>query len=179
MKRVVWTMFVSLDGVVENPAWSMPYWNDGIAAFKQEEQDMCDTLLLGRVTYEGFAAAWPGRTDDGADWMNGTPKLVATTTLREAAWSNSSIIREDVQQAVRALKQQAGKDILIYGSATLARALMVRDLIDEYRMLVYPVVVGAGSRMFEGVNAQANLRLARSQTFSSGAVGLIYVPDRA
>jgi len=177
MRNVVVTEFMSLDGVMEEPAWTAPYWNDDIAKFKGEEQDTSDALLLGRVTYQGFAAAWPESTDEGADWMNNVPKYVVSTTLDTAEWNNSTLINDHIVDELTNLKQQDGQDLLVYGSATLVQTLMQHDLVDRYRLLVYPVVVGQGKRLFsEGTTA--TLKLVESQSFSSGVVALVYEPDR-
>jgi dihydrofolate reductase len=146
MRKIILTEFLSLDGVMENPAWTMPYWNDEIAKFKYDELFASGILLLGRVTYQGFAAAWPSRTDEQgfADRMNNLPKVVVSTTLKELAWNNSSLVKDNVVEEVTRLKQQSGQDILIGGSCILANTLMLHDLIDEYRLLVYPLVVGKG-----------------------------------
>ncbi len=178
MRQLVITEFMSLDGVIENPGWTMPYWSDEIAAFKGEETLSSDALLLGRVTYEGFASAWPQRTDDGAEYFNGVRKYVVSTTLRRADWSNSVLISDDVVNAITELKQQDGQDIMVHGSANLAQTLMEHRLVDRYRLLLYPVVLGSGQRLFrEGI--PGNLKLISAQPFSTGVVGLIYEPDRA
>ncbi|HEY9608487.1 dihydrofolate reductase family protein [Allocoleopsis sp.] len=177
MRQVVVTEFLSLDGVIEEPAWSAPYWNDDIAKFKGLEQDTSDTLLLGRVTYQGFAAAWPQNTDEGADYMNNVGKYVVSTTLDKVEWNNSTLIKDNIVEELTKLKQQDGQDILVYGSATLVQTLIGHDLVDRYRLLVYPVVVGKGKRLFkEGITA--TLKLLESQSFSSGVVALVYEPDR-
>ena len=171
-------MFVSLDGVVESPEkWSFPFWNDEIGKFKQNETFASDALLLGRVTYEGFAAAWPGRKDpEGfADRFNSMPKYVASTTLKKLGWNNSHLIRGDVPREVAKLKRGPGQDIVIHGSPGLVRSLMPHSLIDEYRLLVYPIVLGKGRRLFDEGSA-ANLRLSESQVFDTGVVKLIYRP---
>jgi dihydrofolate reductase len=182
MSELAATLFVSLDGVVESPEkWSFPFWDDAIAKFKLEETFASDALLLGRVTYEGFAASWPGRKDpDGfADRFNSMPKYVASKTLKKLEWTNSHLIKGDVASAVAKLKQQPGQDIVIHGSPTLVRSLMPHDLIDEYRLLVYPVVLGHGKRLFDDAS-QANLKLAESRSFSKGVVKLVYRrPDEA
>jgi dihydrofolate reductase len=116
MRKVVVTEFMSLDGVMEEPAWTAPYWNDEIAAFKGEETNASDALLLGRVTYGGFAEAWPGRTDEGADYFNGVRKYVVSTTLDKAEWNNSTLIKDDVVEEITKLKQQDGRDITVHGS---------------------------------------------------------------
>jgi dihydrofolate reductase len=177
MRKVVVTEFISLDGVIEEPAWTAPYWNDEIAKFKGDEQDSSDALLLGRVTYQGFAAAWPESTEEGADFMNNVPKYVVSTTLDEAEWNNSTLIKDNFVEEITNLKQQDGQDILVYGSATLVQTLMQHDLVDRYRLLVYPVVVGRGKRLFEE-GIPAPLKLLESKSFSSGVVALVYEPDR-
>jgi len=177
-RRLAATLFVSLDGVVESPEkWSFPYWNDEIGKFKLEEVLATDALLLGRVTYEGFAAAWPGRKDaEGfADRFNTMPKYVASRTLKELEWNNSHLLGGDLAREVSKLKRQPGRDIVIHGSPGLIRSLLPHDLIDEYRLLVYPVVLGRGKRLFDE-KSQANLRLAESMTFGTGVVKLVYRP---
>lgn len=169
------TLFMSLDGVVESPdKWSFPFWSDETQKFKLEEVRATDALLLGRVTYEGFPAAWPGRKDpDGfADRFNSIPKFVASKTLKKLEWNNSHLIKGDLAGEVSKLKQQPGQDIVIHGSPTLIRALMPHDLIDEYRLLVYPLVLGRGKRLFDE-SSQAKLKLAESQAFSKGVVKLV------
>ncbi|MEP7188862.1 MAG: dihydrofolate reductase family protein [Roseiflexaceae bacterium] len=175
MRRVVVTEFVSLDGVIENPAWTAPYWNDEIAKFKADEMLASDALLLGRVTYEGFAAAWPGRTDEGADQMNNLPKYVVSTTLDKLEWNNSRLIKGNVVEELTKLKQQDGRDLLVYGSATLVQTLIQHDLVDRYRLLIYPVVVGKGKRLFKE-DTIATLKLLEAQSLNSGVVALIYQP---
>lgn len=177
MRNIVVTEFLSLDGVMEAPAWTMAYWADDIAAFKGDEQNTSDALLLGRVTYQGFAAAWPESQDEGADYMNNIPKYVVSTTLDTAEWNNSTLIRSNIAETITQLKQQEGQDILVYGSATLVQTLMQQDLVDRYRLLVYPVVVGSGKRLFQE-GTPATLKLLESQSFSSGVVSLVYEPDR-
>jgi len=178
MRKVVVTEFMALDGVVEEPAWTFPYWNDEIAKFKGEESSASDALLLGRVTYQGFAAAWPQSDDEGADYFNSVRKYVVSTTLEEPLeWNNSTLIKDDIVAELTELKQQDGQDITVHGSATLAQTLVEHDLVDRYRLLVYPVVVGKGKRLFqEGI--RATLKLLESQSFSSGVVSLIYEPER-
>ena len=176
MRKIIVTEFLSLDGVMEEPAWTAPYWNDAIAKFKGDEQDTSDTLLLGRVTYQGFAAAWPKSEDEGADYMNNIPKYVVSTTLDKAEWNNSTIISSNVVKEITQLKQQNGQDLLVYGSATLVQTLMQHDLVDRYRLLVYPVVVGKGKRLFQE-GTPATLKLLESQSFSSGVVALVYEPE--
>ncbi len=177
MRKLVVTEFMALDGVIEDPAWTFKYWNDETANFKNEESLASDALLLGRVTYQGFAAAWPESEDDGAEYFNGVRKYVVSTTLDTAEWHNSTLIKANVVEAITRLKQQDGKDIMVHGSATLVQTLIEHDLVDRYRLLVYPVVIGAGKRLFKE-GATATLKLVESQSFSSGVVALIYEPAR-
>lgn len=176
MREVVVTEFVSLDGVMEEPAWTAPYWNDEIAKFKTDEMLASDALLLGRVTYQGFAAAWPESKDEGAERMNSIPKYVVSTTLDKVEWNNSRLIKGDIVGEITKLKQQNGQDILVYGSAALLQTLMKHDLVDRYRLLVYPVVVGKGKRLFQE-DTTSKLNLVSAQSFSSGVTGLVYEPD--
>jgi dihydrofolate reductase len=177
MRKVVVTEFLSLDGVMEEPAWTAPYWNDEIAKFKGNEQDTSDVLLLGRMTYQGFAAAWPKSKDEGADYMNNVPKYVVSTTLDSLEWNNSTLIKDNIVEEITKLKQQAGQDILVYGSATLVHTLIQYDLVDRYRLLIYPVVVGKGKRLFKN-GTTVTLKLLESQCLSSGILALVYEPDR-
>ena len=173
------TLFMTLDGVVEAPdKWSFPFWSDETGKFKSDELRATDALLLGRVTYEGFAAAWPGRKDEEgfADRFNSMPKYVASKTLKKLEWNNSHLIKGDLAAEVSKLKQQPGHDIVIHGSPTLIRSLLPHDLIDEYRLLVYPIVLGRGKRLFDEAS-QAKLKLAESETFSKGVVKLVYRRD--
>ena len=175
------TLFMTLDGVVEAPdKWSFPFWSDETGKFKLDELRATDALLLGRVTYEGFAAAWPGRKDEEgfADRFNSMPKYVASKTLKKLEWNNSHLIKGDLAAEVSKLKQQPGQDIVIHGSPTLIRSLLPHDLIDEYRLLVYPIVLGRGKRLFDEAS-QAKLKLAESETFSKGVVKLVYRRDDA
>ena len=178
MRKVVVTEFISLDGVIEEPRWTFKYWNDEIANFKGDESSASDALLLGRVTYQGFAAAWPQSKDEGADYFNSVRKYVVSKTLEEPLeWKNSTLIKDNIVEELIKLKQQDGKDIVVHGSGTLMQTLMQDDLVDRYRLLVYPVVVGKGKRLFEE-GIPATLELLGSQSFSSGVVALVYEPDR-
>ncbi len=186
MRKLVVSEYVSVDGVIEDPGgaekfthggWTIPYWNDEIGKFKFDELFASDALLLGRVTYQGFAAAWPSMTDEAgfADRMNNLPKYVVSKILSEAKWKNSKLIKDHVAEEVSRLKQEPGRDILIYGSAALVQSLMRHDLIDEYQLLVYPVALGSGKRIF---GDRSNLKLVRTKQFSSGVVALHYQPER-
>jgi dihydrofolate reductase len=166
---------------MEDPSWTGPFWNDELATYQRDQLFRSDALLLGRVTYQGFAAAWPSMEATEGDFavrMNTLPKHVASTTLHELEW-NASPIEGDVAAAVTKLKQQPGEDILIYGSGELVRTLTEHDLIDGYRLMVHPVVVGSGKRLFDGVSDAPPLKLTDTVTFSSGVVALTYEPARS
>jgi dihydrofolate reductase len=179
MRKIVVAEFLSLDGVMEEPAWTAPYWNDEIAKFKYDELFSSDAHLLGRVTYQGFAAAWPSRTDEQgfADRMNNLPKYVVSTTLKTVEWNNSHLIKKNVADEVSKLKHPPGQDILVAGSATLVNMLVEHDLIDEYHLLIYPVVLGNGKRLFKD-GSKTILKLVETKSFSSGVVAHIYQPER-
>jgi dihydrofolate reductase len=181
MRKIVVTEFLSLDGVMEEPgSWSFPYWNDEIGKFKYDELFASDAHLLGRVTYQGFAAAWPSRKDEQgfADRMNGLPKHVVSTKLENAEWNNSHLIKENVAEEVSTLKQQPGQDILVAGSATLVKTLVEHDLIDEFHLLVYPLVLGSGKRLFKDLAKPVDLKLLETRSFPTGVVLLSYGPER-
>jgi dihydrofolate reductase len=173
-------MYVSLDGVTEDPAWTAPYWSDALGVYQRDQLFASDALLLGRVTYEGFAASWPSMEDEEGDFaerMNALPKYVATRTLENLDW-NATAIQGDVTRTVPELKQQSGKDILIYGSGGLVQTLMAHDLIDEYRLILHPVVVGKGKKLFPDDAKAPTLRLRDVVQFDTGVVSLVYEPKR-
>lgn len=179
MRNIIVTEFLSLDGVMENPMWTFKYWNDEIAQFKAEETTANDVLLLGRVTYQGFAASWPQRTDEasGGVYFNGVRKYVVSNTLDNVEWNNSVLVKGDAVAEITKLKQQDGENLVVHGSATLAQTLIQHDLVDRYRLLVYPLVLGKGKRLFEeGITA--TLKLVETRPFSSGVTALIYEPER-
>jgi dihydrofolate reductase len=179
MRKVIVSEFVSLDGVVEDPKWTFQFGSDEQEEFKLDELAAADALLLGRVTYEGFAAAWPSATDEEgyADRMNGYPKHVVSTTQEEPLeWNNSTLIKGDVAEEVSKLKEQPGKDILVFGSADLVNTLMKHGLVDEYRLMVFPIVLGSGKRLFgDGLDTTV-LELVDTKAFDSGVVVLTYRP---
>src|SRR6266566_7611314 len=158
MGRIVVTEFVSLDGVMEDPGGSENFgqggWSFKISRgdegdkFKLDEALSSEALLLGRVTYEGFAAAWPSREGEFADKFNSMPKYVVSSTLDEPEWNNSTVLKGDVAEAVSKLKQEQDGDIVVHGSGRLVQALLEHDLIDELRLMVFPVVLGSGKRLF-------------------------------
>ena len=174
MSNVIAAEYLTPDGVMENPAWTAPYFNDELGEFQSELMTACDALLLGRVTYEAFAAAWPNMPDaPGADRMNRMPKYVASRTLQTAGW-NAQIIEGDVAAAVARLRQEPGQNLLIYGSGQLVEALRQHGLIDEYRLMVFPVVLGSGKRLF--ATAPTDFKLKSSHTTSTGVLVLTYQP---
>ncbi|WP_406088462.1 dihydrofolate reductase family protein [Kitasatospora purpeofusca] len=176
-RRIVTGLFISLDGVVEAPeTWHFPYMNDEMGAAIGQMYAEADTLLLGRRTYESFAAVWPHQEGEMADAINGIRKLVASTTLTGADWNNSEIIEGDVVAAVKELKEQPGGTINLTGSISLTRALLAAGLVDELRLLVHPIVRGSGLRLFAEGSDQVPLRLTRSATFSTGVLDLSYRP---
>jgi dihydrofolate reductase len=179
MGKVVAAEYVSVDGVMEEPAWTGPFWNDELAKAQYDLLFASDALLLGRVTYQGFAAAWPTMEGTGefGERMNSLPKHVASTTLDAMEW-NATRIEGDVPDAVARLKEQPG-NLLIYGSADLVNALLQRGLIDEYRLMLHPVVVGKGKRLFkDGIDTTA-LKLVDTKTTATGVVILTYEPARS
>jgi dihydrofolate reductase len=175
MRTLKLAMYVSLDGVVEDPAWTGPFWSDELSNLQADYLYASDALLLGRVTYEGFAAAWPTMEESTGDFgkkMNSMPKYVASNTLQEAEW-NASIIKGDLATEVANLKEQPGGDLLIYGSGNTVDQLTRLGLIDEYRLMTHPVLVGSGKRLFTE-STQTTLRLRDCTTTSTGVVVATY-----
>ena len=181
MRKLIVNEMLTLDGVMESPEkWSAPYQNDEIAKVNQAGMRASDATLLGRVTYEIFAAFWPHQTDDKTgikDYLNNVPKFVVSSTLKKADWVNTTILSGLLVEEITKLKQQPGKDIVVTGSATLAQSLMQADLVDEYSLLVFPIVLGSGKRLFKDGD-QTNLKLVESKVFSSGVALLRYQPDK-
>lgn len=180
MRKVTAGLLVSLDGVVESPEkWQLPYFNDEMGEAIGAAMAAADAMLLGRVTYQEFASSWSGVSSEDqpfADYMNNTPKYVVSTTLEEVEWNNSTLIKGNVAEEITRLKQQPGKNIGITGSATLVQSLLQDDLLDELGLMVHPVVVGSGKRLFEGGGDPKGLKLVDSKTFSTGVVYLTYQP---
>ena len=179
--RLVATEYVSLDGVFEEPGrWSGPWFDDEAGAFKFDELQAADALLLGRKTYEGFAAAWPTMREETGEFgvkMNTMPKFVVSATLTAPEWSGSEVVTGDVVEAVRELKGRPGGDLLLSGSAQLFNELARAGVIDVYRLMLYPVVLGGGARLFaDGTPGTAGLTLLGSRAFASGVVILEYAP---
>ena len=187
MSRIVVSQFVTVDGVFEDPGGSESHEQGGWALqidrgpegdkFKLDEVMGSEALLLGRVTYEGFAEAWPSREGEFADKLNIMPKYVVSSTLGEPGWNNSTVISDDVPGEVGKLKEADGGDILVNGSGRLVKTLMEHDLVDEYRLMVFPVVLGSGKRLFADGVAKMQLRLAEATPVGpDGVVILTYRP---
>ena len=185
MRRIVVTEFISLDGVVEDPGgaegykhggWTFDFNDPAGMQYKLDEVFQHDALLLGRVTYEGFAAAWPGRTDEAgfADRMNSMKKYVVSTTLTNPGWENSEVLGPDLKAEVERIKAEPGQDLLVAGSVRLAQALLAQDLVDELRLMTFPIVLGSGRRLFAESEDTIRLRLASAQPLDSGTVILTY-----
>jgi dihydrofolate reductase len=186
MGRIVVTEFMSLDGVVEDPGGSEDYKYGGWSfefsrgeegdKFKLDEALESEALLLGRVTYEGFAKAWPSRDGEFADRFNSMPKYVVSSTLEHPEWNNSTVLKGDVAEQVSKLKQEQDGDIYVHGSPQLVQTLLEHDLVDEFRLMVFPVVLGTGKRLFGDTSDRKGLRLAESRTVGDGVAILIYQP---
>jgi dihydrofolate reductase len=186
--RIVVTEFVSLDGVMEDPGGSEDFayggWSfefdrgDEGDNFKLEETIASEALLLGRVTYEGFAAAWPSREGEFADKFNTMPKYVVSSTLEKPEWTNSTVLKGDVEEEVAKLKREREGDIVVHGSARLVQTLVDRDLVDEVRLMVFPVILGSGKRLFAETNDQKRLRLVDSKVVGDGVAILVYQATR-
>jgi dihydrofolate reductase len=184
MRRIVVTEFVSLDGVMEEPRWTFEFDRgpDG-DRFKYDELFASEALLLGRITYQGFAQAWPNMgQDDFGQRMNNIPKYVVTSTLTdaEATWGPTTVIRGDIVAEIAKLKAEPGGDLLVEGSSQLARTLTARGLVDDYRLMVFPIILGSGKRLFPAeMNEPARLALTSSKTINDGILLLTYQPAAA
>jgi len=186
MARIVVTEFVSLDGVMEDPGGAEDYkyggWTfqfdrgEGGDKFKLDEALDAEALLLGRVTYQGFAAAWPSREGEFADKFNSMPKYVVSSTLDKAEWNNSTVLRGGVVEEVSRLRLAPGGNIVVHGSRRLAQTLIEHDLVDELRLMVFPVVLGTGKRFFGETTDKKRLRLTDSKMVGDGIAILIYEP---
>ena len=193
MARIVVSEFLSLDGVMQAPGgededrsdgfehggWQGPYFDDAAGKAVDEAMATTDGLLLGRRTYEIFAGYWPTVTHEPSEQLNSLPKYVVSTTLEEPLeWNNSSLITDDVPNRLAKLKELPGRDILVFGSGDLAQTLMEHDLVDEYRLQLYPLVLGSGKRLFRDGNPKAGLRLVDSTVSSTGTLIVRYAPER-
>ena len=194
MRKVIVSEFLSLDGVMQAPGdpkedteggfahggWQMPYFDEVAGNAVSEGIAAADAFLLGRKTYEIFATYWPSASDEEgfADTMNRMAKFVASETLYEVEWQNSTLIKGNVAEAVAKLKQQPGKNIVVLGSGDLVQTLMQHDLVDEYQLMLHPLILGSGKRLFRDASAPATLRLVDTQTTHTGVVILTYQPER-
>jgi dihydrofolate reductase len=179
MGKLTVTSFITLDNVVEDPhLWSGAFQSEDTGEFNSEVLREADAMLLGRVTYEGFAAAWPSRSGDPySDKFNAMPKYVVSASLERADWNNSTIVDKDVAEQVRKLKQD--QNLLVWGSPTLVKSLMADDLVDEYVLLVSPIVRAKGIRLFPDAGDQHDLRIAESKVLGGGMLALRMTPARA
>jgi dihydrofolate reductase len=184
--RIVVTEFMSLDGVVEDPGGAEDFKHSGWSfeisrgdegeKFKLDETMSSEALLLGRVTYEGFAKAWPTRDGEFADKFNTMPKYVVSSTLENPEWNNSTVLKGDVAEEVGKLRQELDGDIVVHGSPRLVQALIEHDLVDEVRLMVFPVVLGSGTRLFGETSDKKTLRLVDSKMVGDGVAVLTYAP---
>ncbi len=186
MGKIVVTEFVSLDGVMEDPGgaedfeyggWSFEFSRgDEGDEFKLDETRETEALLLGRATYEGFADAWPSREGEFADRFNSMPKYVVSSTLSDPSWTNTTVLDGELAEEVSKLRESAEGDVVVHGSAQLVQALLENDLVDELRLMVFPVVLGKGKRIFDQTSAKKPLRLTDSKVVGDGVAILIYEP---
>jgi dihydrofolate reductase len=180
MRKIEANFFMSLDGVVEAPEkWHFPYFNEEMGAVVGAGLGTNDAVLMGRVLYDEWASYWPahdGEDNDFAAWINGVDKYVVSTTLEQADWANTTIIGDEVAAQITELKERPGGNIMMSGSATLVRSLITDGLLDELHLLVHPIVVGNGQRLFEEGAPELPLKLASSETFSTGVLNLTYEP---
>ena len=184
MGRIVVTEFVSLDGVVEDPGGSEDYKYGGWSfefsrgeegdKFKLDEALGADALLLGRVTYQGFADAWPSRDGEFADKFNNMPKYVVSSTLKDPEWTNSTVLEGDLAEAVAKVRDEHDGDVVVHGSPQLVQALLDQDLVDELRLMVFPVVLGTGKQLFGATADKKALRLTDSRIVGDGVAILVY-----
>jgi dihydrofolate reductase len=181
LRKVIFQMMISIDGFFEGIDQDISWHNvdDEFNKFAADLLDEVDALLFGRITYQLMASYWPGASDDDpkvAERMNNLPKIVFSRTLENAVWNNTRLIRENIEKVIRELKQESGKDMVILGSSNLALTFIEFGLIDEFRIIVNPVVLGKGRSLFTGINKRLNLKLIRTKTFDSGNVLFYYQP---
>jgi dihydrofolate reductase len=189
MGKIVVTEFISLDGVIEDPGgsedfkyggWSFEYARgDEGDQFKLDETMGAAAQLLGRKTYEGFAEAWPSRDGEFADKFNSMPKYVVSSTLANPEWTNTTVLSGDVPAAVSKLREDVDGDIVVHGSGRLVQTLLEHDLVDELRLMVFPVILGAGLRLFGETSGKKPLRLVECKTVGDGVAIQIYAPAQA
>lgn len=191
MRKIIVTMWVSLDGFIAGPNgemdWVGEFFDEAMGKYEDDLVSAADTLLLGRVTYESFAGSWPHVPDNPsvsegekeyARKLNAMRKIVFSRTLSIVEWNNSTLRNEPVPEEIEQLKQEPGKDIVIYGSASIVQALTNLGLIDEYQVLIHPVILGSGKPLFQGLKEKRNLKLIDTKTFPTGVVLLQYQTQR-
>jgi dihydrofolate reductase len=186
MAKIVVTEFVSLDGVIEAPGGGEPYKHGGWTfaidrgaegdKFKLDETLAADGLLLGRTTYEGFAAAWPSMQGEFAEKFNGMPKYVVSSTLQEPQWNNTTVLRGELVEEITKLRESAAGELLVNGSAQLVQGLLAHGLVDELRLMLFPVVLGSGKRLFGDSQEKTPMRLTSSTIVGDGVAILVYEP---
>jgi dihydrofolate reductase len=188
MRKIITTTWVTLDGFIAGPNGEMDWVlvDDEMGKYEDDVVSAADTLLLGRVTYQSFAGSWPYVPDNPtasegekeyARKLNAMRKIVFSKTLPTVEWNNSSLVKEVLPEAITKLKQEPGRDMLIYGSASIVRSLTNHGLIDEYQLLVHPLVLGGGKPLFQDIKKRQKLKLVKTKTFPSGVIGLYYQPD--
>ena len=180
MRKIIDSTYITLDGVIEAPAWTTPYFDDEAMAFAGEQTTAADALLMGRRTYEMFASSWPHRDENdpttGAAYFNHVKKWVASTTLTNPEWNNSEVLQGDLIEAVTRLKAQEGKDILMYGYGTVTHSLVKAGLVDEVRFWIHPVFAGGPSVSAPLGDVETNLTLAGTRVMKSGVIIATYTP---
>jgi dihydrofolate reductase len=186
MAKIVVTEFVSVDGVIEAPGGGEPYKHGGWTfaidrgaegdKFKLDETLAADGLLLGRTTYEGFAAAWPSMQGEFAEKFNGMPKYVVSSTLQEPQWNNTTVLRGELVEEITKLRESAAGELLVNGSAQLVQGLLAHGLVDELRLMLFPVVLGSGKRLFGDSQEKTPMRLTSSTIVGDGVAILVYEP---
>ena len=180
MRKIIASLFISLDGMVDNPQWTMPYFDETMENELSAQMAQQDTYLLGRVSYQEWEGYWPTSTDEPfATFINNTPKYVISNSLEKVEWKNSTLLKGDFVENITRLKQQPGKNIGVGGSITLVQALLRHGLLDELRLAVHPVAVGKGRRLFEESDEQITLNLIETKTSKTGVVILAYQPVSA
>jgi dihydrofolate reductase len=190
MRKLIVNTFLTLDGVMQAPGgpgedptgnfqhegWSVNYWDDKMNEMMGEFMSEPSEMLLGRKTYEIFAAHWPYSTEPGADELNNARKYVASRTLNQVDWNNSTLLKGDVAQEIRKLKEQDGPDLSVPGSSNLIQTLLKNNLVDELRLFIFPVVIGNGKRLFGGGTIPTDLKLKDTKTSSTGVIMAVYTP---
>jgi dihydrofolate reductase len=192
MRKVVVSMNITLDGFIAGPDceldWHFNYWNEEMARYAGEQLSKADTILLGRVTYNAMAKYWPSKMTDllcpredvaFADLINSCHKIVFSKTLENVSWNNSKLAKESIRREITKLKQQPGKDMIVYGSGSIVSALSRSGLIDEYILWLHPVVLGKGKMLFKNTNTRPKLKLLNTRTFNTGVIILYYQLDRS